>query len=235
MRQTLLMRPLAAERQRWMLGFLVISSVYSAVVGESLYPYSLLLALLSVIVAASIFNRVATVITLGISCLVVAYFVIPPVFSFRMEGRELLFFIAYVSAALVGCVAMQLRRHVTDVSGRDQGSSYAEARSEFVLTCDSEGALLLISPELLAFTGRRQNQVEGFLWLGSVATTDRGRLVSVIQSGHGKLQCRFIDVAGQNRSFDVSVESRYWTVSQQLPPERFFRKTVVLIATEVVD
>lgn len=219
------MGALASDRQKWMFGILVIASFYSAAIGEGVYLYSLLLFLLSVLVAASIFGRIATAATLVVSCLVVAYFVIPPVFSFRMEGWELLFFVVYVSAALIGCAVMQFRRHASH--GR-QASSDVQAKTIFAVTFDSEGGLHSTSSELLTFTGKRRNQVEGFQWLSCVSPHDRRRLVEVIQRGKGELRCQFIDVTRTHRSLNVSVESRY-------PSDRLFRRTVMLTVTEIAD
>jgi len=222
MRQTYVMRVVAEDRPKWMLGNLLIASAYSAAIGEELYPYSLLLFLFSVIVAASIFGRVATTATLVVSCLVVAYFVIPPVFSFRIRGGEFPFFVAYVSAAMAGCAVMQLRHRAS----RARTASGVAATTSFVLTCDSEGRLQSISPELLKLTGRNHGQVEGFQWLSCVRPHDRAGLVRIIQLGSGDTRCCFIDATGTNRAVDVLVESRFSS-------ERLFRKIVLLTVTEV--
>lgn len=224
-RQTYVVQTLASDRQKWIFGIALVASAYSAAIGEELYPYSLLLFLFVVLVAASMFGRIATAATLVISCLAVAYFVVPPVFSFRMEGWELLLFVAYVSAAVIGSVTIQSR---TLASARREELTVVDAGSSLILVFDSERGLRSTSTAFLAFTGKRSDQLEGFLWLRCVGAGDRDRLVRLIRRGRGKMLCDFIDASGAAEPLHVSVESRF-----QLP--RLFRKTVTLTVTEIVN
>ena len=229
------MRQLTADRQLWTLGVLVIATAYSIALGEGLYLFSLLLTLLCVVFAASIFSRLVTAVTVAASTLIAAYFVVPPVFSFHMVGRELQFFLLYFTAALVGSVVAQVRRQRLRATLESEFPELTQETRNLVLACNTDCRLLAVNAATLAFTGKRRDQLSGFLWLARIVPDDRDRLVAAVRHGAGELTCHFLNAAGITNSFHVSIRSRLWTAAKNAGLGSLFHRTVILIFKEVAE
>ena len=233
-------RLLAADRQRWALAFMAIASFYSVALGEKAYPFGLLIFLVTTVLTAWTFDWFVSALVLVASCLIVAYYEIPPIHSFRMEPRELLFFLGYTSAALVGSVLAgtgKTRAPVQVIPSGPASSTLATAECGrvFALTCDENGALLKVSREFLQFTGRNQHGIEGFRWLQTVHRSDRGYLGAILQKGTGVMRSRLRDARGSYRWFEILVEPRFWSVADQNSENEQFRKLLIVTATEDTD
>lgn len=217
------MRPFAVQPAKSVLGVLIIASVYSLILGERSYPYTLLFLLIALLVIASMLNRAATAIIAVLSCLVVPYFVIPPVLSFSMDSRGLRFFFAYCSVALVGCASIQLFRQVAVfTTGAKTGAAEQAASNSITLKCGSNGRLRYAPAELITFTGRMQNELIGFWWLDAVSAADRSRVVTTVRKG-GTTRFRLRNSYAQYCWFELSVSPRTFLVG------RFLSKTLVLL------
>lgn len=198
---------------------------------ESMYPFSLLLSFLAIIVAASLFSRVATAVTVGISGLVLAYFVVPPVFSFRMESRALGFFLLYCTAALIGCVTVQVRRRKHKASLAAEIPELFDRSPNLVLACNPDCSLLETNEAVRAFAAKRSGHLRGFLWLSLVAAADRPRVISAIRHGrNGDFPFYLIDGLGVAHAFHLSVRSRLRTAPNL---SLGVRRTTILIFTEI--
>ena len=216
------------------------ASLYSVALGEKAYPFGLLIFLVTTVLTAWTFDWFVSALVLVASCLIVAYYEIPPIHSFRMETRELIFFLGYTSAALVGSIlvgAGKSRPSVQVFSSRSASPALATAECErlLVLTCDENGALLKVSHEFLQFTGRNQHRIEGFRWLETIHRSDRGHLGVILQKGSGVLRGRIHNAGGSYRWFEIVVEPRFWSVQDQNSGNEQFRKSLIVTATEDSD
>lgn len=233
-------RLLAADRQRWALAFLAVASLYSVLLGEKAYPFGLVLFLVTIVLTAWTFDWLVSVLALGASCLVAIYYVIPPIHSFRMETRELLFFLGYTSAALFGSILVRVRKNRAPVQVIPSRSALpamaiAECGESFVLVCDESGALLKVSQDFLQFTGKHPRRIQGFRWLEAIHRSDRGHLGKLLQKGRGVLRCRVRGGGGAYRWFEAVIEPRFWSVTDQDSGAEQFRKTLIVTAHEDID
>lgn len=207
--QTLAVRPFVVYRTKSALGVSVVASAYTIMLGERMYPLTVLLLLVSIILTASILNRAATVFLFGLSCIFISYWVIPPLHSFQMEPRGVALFVAYSSVAIIGCAVTQLVRSaaaITTSTAPDLPVT-AGGRAGFALKCDTEGSLRVASPELLRYTGRQNTGFKGFWWLDSIAYADRPHVVAAIKTGTRKnTRFRLSDASGGYHWFELSIE-----------------------------
>ncbi len=173
-----------------------------------MYPLTVFLLLVCVIVTSSIVNRIVTVAMLVVSSAFISYCVIPLVASFQMEPRGVVLFVAYSSVAVVGCAVIQLTRTMaamTTNASPDRSVTVGD-RTRFVIRCDREGRLAVASPELVGLVGRQNTGVKGFWWLDSIAYADRPHVVVAIRTGQRKkTRFRLRDASGVYHWFELSI------------------------------
>jgi PAS domain-containing protein len=222
------------------LAFLAVASLYSVLLGEKAYPLGLVLFLVTIVLTAWIFDWFVSVLALGATCLVVTYFVIPPAHSFRMESREFIYFLGFAAAALSGSVLVRIykaRVPVQVIPSRAASPAIgASQRVESpVLVCDESGALLKVSQNFLQFTGKNRRRIAGFQWLETIHRSDRGYMGKLMQKGRGVLRCRIRSAGGTYRWFEIAVEPRFWSITDQTSGAGQFRKTLIVTATLDTD
>lgn len=241
------MRESILTRQSGALAFVAIAACYAALLGRHAYPFSLPVFLLAVIAAARVFGWLASATALGASCVIVTYFVIPPMFSFRMEGKELWWFSGYTLSALLAGATISVWRKpwiATSGLGEEDGAAEpanpeakAEEKARFALTCTAEGSLVELSLECRRYTGASPAHYAGFRWLELVHRNDRNRVVDVIglqKQPEKPVLCRFRRADGQYRWFEIVAEPGSWTATEQSQPvARRVTDQVVLTAVEV--
>jgi PAS domain S-box-containing protein len=240
------MRETLSQRHGGALAFVAVAACYAALLGKLAYPYSIPVFLIAVIAAARVFGWMASATALGASSVILSYFVIPPIFSFRLEGRPLSFFIGYAAAAFAGSAAISAWKDPWIVSAalsdgdrgefRFPGSAETE-RAHFVVTCDAEGSLLDLSAEGRRFTGASSAHYSGFRWLELVHKNERRKIVELIgrpSAAGARQRCRFRRFDGEFRWFEILVEPRAWNVIEQEQADtKKVNQRMVLSATEV--
>lgn len=186
---------------------MALATIYAMVLGERAYPFNAILFLIAVVASAWMFDWVASVTAIASSVLILAYFCVPPLYSFRtsQHGVALLMVFA-ATAAAIGAI-IHHRKGAVKITAASAAASFGGVPAlKIEWTCDSDGAVLSSSPEWRAFVG--EGAAQGFRWLASVHPSDRNCVIDLLA---GKVdcipRCRLRGVNGQYAVFSIGAEA----------------------------
>ncbi len=163
-------------------------------------PVAVGACLAAIFLAGRIVNSVAGAFLVLVSALLLDYFFIPPVNSFRVTAAGIILLVTYLAVAILVYMASAHRGPFTPSATKYNGPGLR-------WVCDAEGELLSVSASWTSFTGLAANASSGFQWLTRIHPADREEVNRLFRRnilGLNKTRCRILHDTGEYEPFTLT-------------------------------
>lgn len=196
----------------------------TAVIWSYMQPPTVGVFYVAVGLASWFYGRLAGYVATAVSMLLIVYYFIPPVRSFKMDAAGVIFMVIFVAIAATLSYASASRRKALDVARSERARlegmrveleakearwrALAESVPHLIWTCRGDGAVEYLSPQWCAYTGVMAARQSGYRWLSAIHPEDRENVVrkweeSVEARNQFEAVCRIRAVNGEYRRFKM--------------------------------